>query len=769
MHNRDVILLGMMLVASCRTIATPDEQALTRRDQQRNGITVLKPKVYDDVLLQQQLLATEARLASLNLLDQTGIASRIGSIAGARQDVTSFGVSATGTPAPGAVVTANGATKSVQDTLKDTDQVVTTTTTPVQNTVTTIPGVAANIPTPAGASIPLPATPGASASHVLDEQMQLTDEIANLRLLLAGALSDQLFQDSDLKTYFKPHITLGFPIAITPDDRYRDAAAIIEIVIDANPDEDLSGGTQPPEITALLPREKTYNVAAISERNTSIGAGVVTQVASLGASFLHGQKSYYIVKDQDTIARLLPPTPSQFPVTSAALSPARNLSRPVGLSPAFAWEFRPVLGQAAVVSGLKQTFVQVAFAAPRATTLFGNARITTYWRRYDRNTGLLKGIIPGSLNTLGPMPIQGFNLTPVASVSPVNLEDLGNGQMLVKVPGPFLNGTSVRIGATLLAPGAGLTADNQQLRFVATIADLATKPVQIVAPDGSETPLEIVPPKEAPTSFRISAAVTPIDETNSLVAIETVPPDPIPGFPLLTIVLGGKVFGYADAPIDHAHGRLAITVPTAILLANRTVTVKPLLASRRLSATAQLVATDAIPLHLTLVAQSTDASYLLTGANVREYTVRIPNGHPLQAIGASSDAALLTLPIAEATMLKMLVLQRGSERPIALALPPLTDPVPVPLHFVERVTVGADDATIAGTGATDVVKVLALGHTITTVEPGAEKDSLIVHGLAAAGITTTAKTVSCDAVNSKGKKTTVPLEIINTKVETIAH
>src|SRR5690348_9162884 len=63
------------------------------RDRDQNGILVGQPKVYDDSLLQQMLNTAEARLMSLQILDQTGIASKLGSITGASQTISSFGLS----------------------------------------------------------------------------------------------------------------------------------------------------------------------------------------------------------------------------------------------------------------------------------------------------------------------------------------------------------------------------------------------------------------------------------------------------------------------------------------------------------------------------------------------------------------------------------------------------------------------------------------------------------------------------------------------------
>src|SRR5215210_3461030 len=62
-----------------------DEQSIEAREQNRRGITVDSPRVYDDALLQQMLQVAEARLASLQLIDQTQILSRLGATTGASQ------------------------------------------------------------------------------------------------------------------------------------------------------------------------------------------------------------------------------------------------------------------------------------------------------------------------------------------------------------------------------------------------------------------------------------------------------------------------------------------------------------------------------------------------------------------------------------------------------------------------------------------------------------------------------------------------------------
>ncbi len=64
-------------------------------------------------------------------------------------------------------------------------------------------------------------------------------------------------------------------------------------------------------ITTLLPREKTYNVASISENNISLGGGIATQVLGVSGSWFRGHKTYYVVQDQDTVAKTFVPGDSR--------------------------------------------------------------------------------------------------------------------------------------------------------------------------------------------------------------------------------------------------------------------------------------------------------------------------------------------------------------------------------------------------------------------------------------------------------------------------
>jgi hypothetical protein len=779
------------LFASCRVTnsQTDQETAIDHRIRASNGITVGEPKVYDDSLLQQMLNSAEAQLSSLQVLNQTGISANFGAVTGASQQFSSFAVSAQGgPPMPQSVLTNNGATTQVANTAAPTgNSVVTTTTAPAQNTTTTLSPPAAALATPPAATTSLPSSYSVSASNILNEQMQVTYEIANLRLLVEGPLSDRMLNTSDGKTFMKPRTTLGFPITITPDKRFKDAVAVVEVEVETAPNEDLSGPKQSPSITALLPREKTYNVAAIMDHNTSLGGGIATQLAGVSVAFLHSRKSYYVVQDQDTLALTFSPEQHD-----AKAEPR------IG----FLWQFRPVLGSDYVQSGLKQTFVQLSFPSPKSASSLGKIHVRTYWRKYDRDTGLLKEVVQNSLDEdAANSDIPVFDMKQnIADFSPKDLEDLGNGQMLVNVPGIFLGGTYIRVGSTILQPGsAGFTSEYRRLRFIAPIADLATKDVFIVARDGTEKALRIKndcddKPKNLITikstaleavdesntksdcydklKNPITIRSTPfeaIDESNTLLKVEMEPfrsPITLP----LTLVVGGKVLGYSDAPIRREGDTLSVVLPTSFLVANPVITVKPLLVDDRFFATTSIVPAGTEAERLVLLQQGTKlATYLLFGREL-DHVVAVSPKIPLHSVGtgeADDSLRQIEIPIATAKSLKEIILQRDKERPFIVAVPAAaaTDQAKQTLKFQESVTVGADEAVVIGDGLSSISKAQFQKKDLVVVKSGDGKP-ITLKGLAAAGATASARTVDIDLIPAAGKATTIKLVVVNSKVET---
>jgi hypothetical protein len=447
---------------------------LKRQSTATNGIEVGAPKFYDDASLKAMLDQTRARLAAINGLNESALISHLGAITGSTLDQTQFGIQVLGPQSPTVATTANGPTTqtttnaglpSGQTSLPTSTTVATT---PSQSSVTTTNPSASAVPTvPSGLTYTPPSTMAGSALDVLNEQMQLNDDIAGYQLLLEGALSDRFVQNQNI---LKPRTTIGFPISISPQPRYENAVAVVEVEVQ-NADQALS--SEAPTVTTILPREKTYNVAALTDHTTSIGAGAVIHAVSIGGSWFSGHKTFYVVQDQDTVAL-------QRPVEEPEDDSKPRKTR-------FAWEFRPVLGEKFVRGGLKQTFVQLTLPLLSVKPCFGSITVHTYWRRFDQKTGLAMEAIGGSALVGKTFSIPNYNLAP--GVEDVKYQDLGDGTVLVRVKGSFLNGTYVQIGPTRYDASKNLLIEDTGLSFVAPVSALARWTGYVVSRAGKSTRL----------------------------------------------------------------------------------------------------------------------------------------------------------------------------------------------------------------------------------------------------------------------------------------
>jgi hypothetical protein len=700
------------------------EKRIAQREAGGNGIRVSELKIYDDALLQQMLNAAEAKLAGMTGLDASAV--KAGNLAGASMSTAGVAV-------------------NVQAGVKP----------------TAAPAVTAPVPTPA-----MPGSFSVAGSDMLNEQLQLTSEIANLRLLLEGSLTDRTIAGSQM---VKPRTTVGFPITIEPDQRHRNAVAVVEVEVTKN--HDLSpGAVEKPVVTALLPKEKTYNVASITDKSGAVGAGVVAGVAGGGGAFAWGHKTYYYVQDQDTLAVSFPPE-----------DPGKA---------GFQWQFRPVLGREFVKAGEKQTFVQLAFPSEWSADYYGTISVRTYWRKYDRKKGLLKEVLPGSLDEHA---ISSWKIPPYQlAQAPKNfdgdsLEDLGGGQMLVKLYGKFLTGTYVRIGKDLPA----LTFEPYGIRFTAAIADLATKDVKLVARDGSELPLQIGRDAADPVKcaaladggdnpWIVDAKVTTVDEANSLLTVKLCDEGLNDGDPPLLMVIGPKAFGYSDLPVRRTGAMLSAAVPTALLLENPVVTVRPLFPPENAEARYRLpqyTASSQAERVVLLRQDKTSAMFLLYGNRLKEATLLSPKEAMLETVGPAEDRDTLRafqLTAEQWKANRQILIQRKDERPLAVNLPAMetkddkeAPSAPAPPKERERVTVGANEAVIEGDSLKDLDHITFRGKAVAFewIEKG---KSLRVLNLRELGVTAAASTEPLQLVYKPGT-VTVNLDVVTGKVETVAR
>lgn len=747
-----------------------------------NGIFVDNPKVYDDSSLQLMLNSARARLATIQAIDQTGLLSRIGAVTGASLNQSSLGITVSGPSIPGSVVTNNAPTGSTVLNSANGGSTVTTTNLPVQGAVTTNPQQNPTIPTAPAGGVALPTSGfSVSALDALSEQMQLTYEIANLQLLLEGSLSDRYVKDSRL---VKPRTTLGFPITITSLPQYKNAVAIVEVqVTNAERNfERTATSKDRPAVTALLPREKTYNVAALTDKMTSIGGGLVTQVINGGFSYFRGRKSYYIVQDQDTLANLIAPDPGS-PHTTA-----------------FSWEFRPVLGQSFVKGGLKQTFVQLSAPLEAAANCFGQIKVRTYWRRVDRKTGVLKEVIPESISDVGHIDpdIPIFDITPL--VEEVAYDDLGNGQVRVSVVGNFLGGTYIRVGGSSYREGSpGFVSELRRIQFVAPAADVAKHKAFIVSRAGTETeviqPLggpspasrvetckstpEVVvqvmaagaSPAPKPTPTLTNVAVTSFDDTRSVVTA-TLTNGPGIGANEYLMIVNDRVFGLADAPIqrDASKNTYRAVVPTSLVSGPTTVKLKPLFWHEDYAAASAAVATtlESIVDKVVVFDRSGDpVKFLLYGSRLSASVIVVPTGITLSPLGQNppTDIGTFTLTKAQWAATKQIVLQKSTqERPVFVTLPSSDPPPKLALTIGSRVFVGTNDLTVTG----DVFDNLkSVTYNKTPITKALDGKALKLSGLVAAGVTAIAGEPELQFEFEDGRKNSLKFDVISTKVEIV--
>jgi len=267
------ILLVCVLMTASDTALGQGPITQAQRDQAqaiggkwKNGIHVETAKVYDDTALQLLLQAARQRLAALQVFDQAALTSRIGAVTGASLQQQAISANIAGPIIPGSTVTNLGGTGSTQTVVGPSGQTATTTAgQPVQNITTTNPQITPTAPGLPSLSAALP-TSGFNISSLdaLGEIMQLNYEIANLELLLEGSLSDKYVSGTRM---LKRRTTLGFNISISTRNEYKDAVAVVEVEVESPKDQNLNP-TERPGITALLPREKTYNVASITDNMT---------------------------------------------------------------------------------------------------------------------------------------------------------------------------------------------------------------------------------------------------------------------------------------------------------------------------------------------------------------------------------------------------------------------------------------------------------------------------------------------------------------------
>lgn len=346
-----IVLLAVLAAA------TPGP-ALGGDAQTPNGISVGKPKVFDNrtlTIMLESLSQTLQGVQSQQFADKAALTAALSAIQGTRSTDTNSSFSILGSPTPSSdtQVTQNmGLVNAAGTTLPD------TTTTVTKNVQAALTPTAPTL-TDATAFAGFTPTFGSSAGDLLSDSINLNYQIFNLRMILERSLSDRLLDQGA-----RMQAVLGINVTIDPPRTAVDSVAVVEIT--------LKGTQKDLELVALMPQEKTYNAATLTTKSRAFGGSAVVNMIQVGANTRRRGQTFYLYRDNDTIAYERMGTDGQELV--------------------FGWMFRPVLGRRAVAPGFRQLFAIAALsgadcgdtAACPAQKL--SASVRTFWKKYDAGT-----------------------------------------------------------------------------------------------------------------------------------------------------------------------------------------------------------------------------------------------------------------------------------------------------------------------------------------------------------------------------------------------
>jgi hypothetical protein len=495
------VLFGCFLHAAAQSSSSDDctqFRESTKEPPPCNGISVGAPKVFDNrtLTLMLESLSQTLQTQQQNYIDQKSVAAALANIQGFAQTETSTNLSLTTTPTPATDVKTTLNTGNVDangnplpNTLQRQTDVNRASVTPQAPALDTLPAFQGFTP-----------TYGNSASDLLSDQVNLTYQIFNLRMILERALSDRLNPDANGDNRTRLQAVLGFNVTLDPPRTANDAVAVVEITLTSS-DKD----KKPLSLVALMPQEKTYNAAALNSKSNAFAGSAVVSSFQVGFSARKRGQVFYLYRDNDTI------------------SYERMTNDPNKI--VFGWMFRPVLGRRSVSPGLRQLFAIAGLPNVdrlKDVTCTGNdkdgipcklslsASVRTYWKKYDRGTltsferrdanvakefwyGLSltlaepqifdqKKYVNKAAYTVDVRPSSEYERDLGPTVSDVIWRTTGAKSVVVSARGNnFFSQTKVALGDATYSEGTGLILkSNQAFDLITTIDALANGPGTIL-------------------------------------------------------------------------------------------------------------------------------------------------------------------------------------------------------------------------------------------------------------------------------------------------
>ena len=493
----------MLIVGSFLGTVSAQEEQSCRGPQgptHCNGISVGAPKVFDNRSLMLMLEALNQTLEAQQrtYIDQKSLLSALANLQGLSTQEVATNLNITAVPPLSRDVSTDLKTGNVSAggaPLPNTFERKTDTNrasfTPQAPSLDTLPGL------PSGFN----PTFGSSASDLLSDQVNLTYQIFNLRMILERSLSDRLLPNAPTDDKTRLQVVLGFNVTIDPPRTANEAVAVVEIKVTTTEAGNLS-------LVSLMPQEKTYNAAALSSKSNAFGGAAVVSAFQVGFSARKRGQIFYLYRDTDT------------------LSYERMTGKPNEL--VFGWMFRPVLGRRSISPGLRQMFSIVALPKEdcmnkEKVSCSANLKtsVRSFWKKYDRAT--LTSFVSRDANrardywydlSLGLARPQIFDnkgyenradygvlevestATYQSDLSPVvewvKWRPTGAENLVVSVRGNnFFSSTQVALGdKTYSTPENGLILkSNQGFDLTTTLDALANGPGAIIGRYGTSVPL----------------------------------------------------------------------------------------------------------------------------------------------------------------------------------------------------------------------------------------------------------------------------------------
>jgi hypothetical protein len=444
------------------------------------GIHVGQPKIYDtrELTLIIDQLSRELSARS-SFIDPKALATALGNIQGFEESQFSQSFLANGAVGPGAAgVFANAASGGNPPASTATPASTPASTTAPSVTINLTPTVnassspssttaaatpAASTAMPLGPQPPalpsLPTAPtynptlGLNASDLLSDEVNLTYQLSNVRLLLDRSLSDRLFYVGGEQGYAsRLQAVVGFDVDLEQTKKNRDSVARVDVQVTAAGPARARCSTGPPSLVALMPEEGSHNAATLSQKANAFGGAIAASVFSIGYQAQSSSQVFYLYRDMDTVS-------FQNPHSNGKLE--------------FGWQFRPVLGRHSIEPGLRHMIAVIGLPCPDEG--LEPPKLTVHvegsWLPYDEKTQTTKEkrhwwttnvSVPSTVFDFPPIEAPSTDTTQRylgPKVSSVKWIPTDSGYGVARVSGEnFFLGTVVRIGAKTFASATdGLT------------------------------------------------------------------------------------------------------------------------------------------------------------------------------------------------------------------------------------------------------------------------------------------------------------------------